>query len=226
MATDYEQCRAFCQEGLSLAELAGDRQTVAHLLTGLSLSCRELGLHELAMGYGRRAQTIYEELGDQYSAIQAALTLGELNRQLGQIAEARRFGEQAIQISQKIGFLSGAADGHYRLGQIAAGLEEEQAALQEFRLALALAAEIEEIPAVLDSLLEIACLLVKMGDVARGSVALAFLCAQPQAAEPQRLRANETLAKLPEEAARAQTDLSLAEVMALVRETAYMPPYS
>ncbi len=219
MAADYEQCRAFCQEGLSVAELAGDRQTVAHLLTGLSLSCRELGLYELALGYGRRAQTIYEELGDQYGAIQAALTLGELNRQLGQIAEARRFCEQAIQISQEIGFLSGAADGHYRLGQIAAGLEEEQAALQEFRLALALAAEIEEIPAVLDSLLEIACLLVKMGDVARGSVTLAFLRDQPQATEPQRLRANETLAKWAGEAAFVQADLSLDEVMALIRET-------
>ncbi|GIK59055.1 MAG: protein kinase [Chloroflexi bacterium] len=219
MVADYEQCRAFCQEGLSLAELAGDRQTVAHLLTGLSLSCRELRLYELALDYGRRAQTIYEELGDQYGAIQAALTLGELNRQLGQTAEARRFCEQAIQISQEIGFLSGAADGHYRLGQIATGLEEEQAALQEFRLALMLAAQIEEIPAVLDSLLEIACLLVKVGDVARGHVALAFLRDQPQTTEPQRLRANEALANMTEEAALVQTALSLDEVLAMVRET-------
>ena len=168
----------------------------------------------------RRAQTIYEELGDQYGTIQAALTLGELNRQLGQTAEARRFCEQAIQISQEIGFLSGAADGHYRLGLIAAGLAEEQAALQEFRLALALAAEIEEIPAVSDSLLEIACLLVKMGDVARGGVALAFLRDQPQVTEPQRLRANEVLAKWAGEVALAQSNLSLDEVMAMVKETA------
>ena len=195
MRADYERTRDRCQEGLAVAETSGDLQTIAHLLTGLSLSYRELGQLPQALGYGQRSQAIYQELDDQYGQMQAALTLGELSRQMGQLAEARQFCQQAVQLAQEIGDRSGEADGHYRLGQIAVGLEKRGEALEHLRLALELGSEIQDTPITLDALLEIGCLLVGPDD-ARAAAILRFLLAHPQLSERNRLRANNALAVL------------------------------
>lgn len=197
MAGDFQATQAGCQEGLAAAEAAGDLQTAAHLLTGLSLSSRELGQFPQALAYGRRSQEIYRQLGDSYGQLQAALTLGELSRQMGDQAQARRFCQQAAQLSQEIGDRSGEAASHYRLGQIAADLRELEEALHHLRQALEIGLEIGEAPLVLDTLLEIGCLLGAGGDRARAAEILRALLAQPPLPERQRQRAGQALAALP-----------------------------
>ena len=195
MSADYETARVRCEEGLTASAAAGDRQTTAHLLTGLSLSNRELGQTDLAMHYGRRSLTMYEELGDRYGVMQASLTLGELSRQLGNNSEARQFCLRAVSVSQEIGDRSGEADGRYRLGQIAAGLGEREDALHEFRLALVQAHEIKQTPLTLDILIEIASLLAEQGEDERSRHILHFLHNQPQLIDPGRSRLHDLLAQ-------------------------------
>ncbi len=197
LAGDFAATQAGCQEGLAAAEAAGDMQTAAHLLTGLSLSSRELGQFDQALAYGRRSQAIYEQLGDRYGQLQAALTLGELSRQMGDLAQARRFSQEATQLSQEIGDRSGEASSHYRLGRIAAGLGEREEALRHLRLTLEIGQEIGEAPLVLDTLLEIGCLLGAGNARERGAQILAALLAQPQLPERQRQRVSQALAALP-----------------------------
>ncbi|QLQ04733.1 MAG: hypothetical protein HZY76_00560 [Anaerolineae bacterium] len=162
-------------------------QTAAHLLTGLSLSSRELGQFPQALAYGRRSQEIYRQLGDSYGQLQAALTLGE---PAGRWATRRRRGfcQQAAQLGQEIGDRSGEAASHYRLGQIAADLREREEALRHLRLALEIGLEIGETPLVLDTLLEIGCLLAAEGERERAAEILRCLLAQPQLPERQRQR--------------------------------------
>lgn len=193
MAGDFEKARVRCEDGLAVAERVGDTQTTAHLLTGLSLSHRELGQLPQALDYGRRSQSIYQELSDSYGQMQALLTLGELSRQMDRLVEARQFCQQAVQLAQEIGDRSGEADGHYRLGQIAAGLAERAEALKQLRQGLELACEIQDTPITLDTLLEIGCLLLETNG-ARSAAILRFLLAHPQFPERNRQRAASALA--------------------------------
>jgi tetratricopeptide (TPR) repeat protein len=193
------------------------------LLTGLSLSYRELGQFEEARVYGRRSQAIYQELGDRYGEIQAALTLGELSRQLGECDEARHFCAQAVQLSQEIGHHSGEADGYYRLGQIAADQGEWGEALGQFRHALSLAHEIQERPIVLDALLEIGCVLVELNSRQLALAILGFLHDQPQTSAQRRARICAALDRLGDVAVRPVAGASLSE---MVRLATMDPPAS
>ncbi len=201
MREDYETACQHCEAGLAISDNSGDPQTTAHLLTGLSLSYRELGQYAAAQEFGERSLAIYQELGDQYGILQACLTLGELCRQLGDHRAAREFCQRAVIVSQQIGDRSGEADGHYRLGQIAASLGERDGALRQLRLALGLAHEIGETLTVLDILLEIVCLPApQVGladeDAKRSGQILAFLLGHPQLTEQRRERARDELGRL------------------------------
>lgn len=193
---DYVAARQHCQDGLAIEEAAGDQQTVAHLLTGLSLCHRELGEYAEAQACVRRSLPVYETLGDQYGILQASLTLGEISRQLGNLAEARQYCTRAIQVSQEIGDRSGEADGRYRLGQVTIDTGNVNEALAELRQALNLANEIQEVPLVLDVLLEIGCLLATHGEPQRAIDILVFLLQQPQLLRPRRQRVSDTLDRL------------------------------
>jgi tetratricopeptide (TPR) repeat protein len=148
--------------------------------------------------------------------MQALLTLGELSRQMGELQQARQFCQQAVQISQEIGDRSGEADGHYRLGQIAAAEGARDEALRQLRLALDLGYESQELPIMLDALLEIGCLLAEAGDGAEAAEVLRFLLAQPQFPERNRDRASRALAALPPSpTAGGRGETSLDEIVAL-----------
>ncbi len=221
MAADYITAHARCEMGLPVAETAGDLQSTAHLLTGLSLTCRELERLDDALAYGRRAQEVYEALGDRYGVIQVALTLGELSRRLARWEEARHFCNQAIQVSQEIGHRSGEADGHFRLGQVESDLGQRQEAIRTFHLALTLAQEIQETPMMLDTLLEIGWLLLSDGKVGQARTILHFLSTQPLFSQTSRARLTQGLARLGhnrQEDHATAASLSLAEMVALAAE--------
>lgn len=213
MREAYPTSRAYCEEGLAAAEVTGDVQIITHLLTGLSITHRQLGDYAQAEEFGRRALARYEELGDNYGIMQAALTLGELNRQLAQDGAAQSFFTRAVAVAQAIGDRSGEADGYYGLGQLTLKAGDVTQALAHLRLALALANEIHETPLVLALLLEIASLLVAT-DGARAGKIVTFLLNHPQLPEQRRSRAAGLLAMLPAVDSGA-TSLILPEVIAL-----------
>lgn len=195
MREAYPMARDYCEAGLCAAEQAGDSQLITHLLTGLSITHRQLGDYAQAEQFGRRSLASYEELGDNYGMMQATLTLGELNRQLGHNHAAQSFFTRAVQIAQEIGDRSGEADGYYGLGQIALELGAVEQALAHLRLALGLANEIHETLLVLDILLEIANLLTVTNALLAGNV-LTFLLNHPQLPEKRRSRASEARLRL------------------------------
>jgi tetratricopeptide (TPR) repeat protein len=125
-------------------------QIITHLLTGLSITYRQLGDYAQAEQFGRRSLASYAALDDQYGIMQATLTLGELNRQLGHDDEAQQLFTQAVAVAQAIGDRSGEADGSYGLGQIAGKQGESAKAMAHLRLALEQANEIHETLLVLD----------------------------------------------------------------------------
>ncbi|MEZ4662705.1 MAG: BTAD domain-containing putative transcriptional regulator [Caldilineaceae bacterium] len=191
----YPMARDYCEAGLRAAEQAGDSQITTHLLTGLSITHRQLGDYAQAEHFGRRSLASYEELGDNYGIMQATLTLGELNRQLGNDDNAEPFFCRAIEVAQAIGDRSGEADGYCGLGQIALNRGAVEQALLHLRQALALAHEIQETILVLDILLEIACL-PAAGDPSCAGNVLRFLSNHPQLPEQRRRRAADALERL------------------------------
>jgi tetratricopeptide (TPR) repeat protein len=194
---NYPAARDACLDGLAIAEKISDLQTLAHLLTGLSLCYRELEQHPLALNHCKRSQEIYEALGDRYGVVQAYLTQGELNRKLRKYEEAQELCQQAVRISQEIGHVSGEADGYYRLGQIALSMGDKARALNHQYLGLTLAAEINEMPLVWDCLYEIAAILAIV-DCQSGAVSiLTWLQNQPEIGGLRQQNITEILSKLP-----------------------------
>ncbi len=170
---------AYCAEGLVLAEAAGDLQTIAHLLTGLSIVARQLGDFPAAQAYVTRGLAVYEALDSPYGRVQGLLTLGGLAVAQGNHAAARSDFERALAASREIGFLSGEADSHCRLGQIATALGEEAVAVEHLRLALRLATTTQEANLVFDVLYAIAGLLASQETPQAGPL-LSWLLAQPE----------------------------------------------
>lgn len=195
MREAYATARFYCEAGLCAAEQAGDVQITTHLLTGLSITHRQLGDYAQAEQFGRRSLASYEELGDKYGIMQATLTLGELNRQLGNDQAAQQFFTRAVEVAQEIGDRSGEADGYYGLGQLALKLGASEQVLTHLRQALTLANEIQETLLVLDILLEIACVLADSDSLHAGQV-LTFLAKHPQLPDQRRARAADVLQRL------------------------------
>ncbi len=122
-----------------------------------------------------------------------------------------------MQVSQEIGDRSGEADGHYRLGQIAAGLGERDEALRLLRTALEQAHEIRETLLTLDILLELACLLGETGDPSQARQILRFLLAHPQLPAQRRSRAEAARAHVSNGAGPTGGDaLSLEQIVARI----------
>ena len=158
---DFRGAEAYCGEGLVLAEVAGDLQTIAHLLTGLSIVARQLGDFPAAQAYAARGLAVYEELDSPYGRVQGLLTLGGLAVAQGNHAAARSDFERALAASREIGLRSGEADSHFRLGQVATALGERDIAATHLRQALQIASAVQEAPLLLDALHTTALLLAR-----------------------------------------------------------------
>lgn len=213
MAAEYATACERCLAGLAIAEQCGDQQTQAHMLTGLSLSCRELGDLGQALAYGQRAAVVYEALEDRYGVIQAALTLGELSRQLGEYEQAREHCQKAIQVSGEISHRSGEADGHYRLGQIEADCGDLPTAQHHQMSALELAQACHELPLMYDTLFEIACLLEKNNAESEALLIQTWLQNQPETSGQTLGKIANRLSQLPPEAvaSAAQTAQTMSQ---------------
>jgi len=177
---DFQSCQKNCEDGLALAEQSGDLETIAHLFTGLSIVHRQLGDQEQSGFYVLRSLDIYEKLDQPYGLIQGSLTLGTLLLTQGQQVQAQSHFELALHLSQQIGFRSGEADSHHRLGQIAVAVNDLLSAKEHQYAALELAAATQEIPLLFDVLFEIAGILSRTVTENEAALVLAWLQRQPE----------------------------------------------
>jgi tetratricopeptide (TPR) repeat protein len=143
-----------------VAEEIGDLQTIAHLLTGLSIVSRELG--DLAAGqhYAERGLAVYEALDSIYGRIQGLLTLGGLALAQKEYLRSQPAFERALALSRSISLRTGEADSHYRLGQVALAQGDEGRAASHLRQALQLATTMQEVSLIFDALYATVNLLV------------------------------------------------------------------
>ncbi|NJN81704.1 MAG: tetratricopeptide repeat protein [Caldilineaceae bacterium] len=100
---DYGEAKLQCEEGLALATECGDLQTIAHLLTGLSIVHRQLSDYDRARMYVERGQEVYAALDSPYGLIQSLLTLGGLAMIQGRYDEAKPAFLRSLEASQEIG---------------------------------------------------------------------------------------------------------------------------
>jgi predicted ATPase/DNA-binding SARP family transcriptional activator len=180
---DYLVAGEHCAEGLRLAGQAGDPQIIAHLLTGSSIVARQLGNYAAAQEFVARSLAVYEELEDPYGVVQGWLTLGGLACSLAQYGDAAAYYVRALDASLALGFRSGEAECHCRLGQVMAAQQQLGAAVAQLQIALRLTTEIHEAPLLLDTLYTVASL-----DTAllQAAPLAAWLLAQPELDMPRR----------------------------------------
>lgn len=189
---DNQKAGAHCAEGLRLVGPGGDPQILAHLLTGSSIVARQLGDYRAAQEFIARSLSVYEEMEDSYGVIQGWLTLGGLACSLAQYHDAAAHYQRALGASLTLGFRSGEAECHCRLGQIAAAQGQSGEAVTHFQIALRLTTEIQEAPLIFDTLYAVATL-NKMPLPAVAPLAT-WLLAQPELDPPRRVVATAILA--------------------------------
>jgi tetratricopeptide (TPR) repeat protein len=151
-----------------------------------------LGNYASAQEYIVRSLAVYEELEDPYGIIQGWLTLGGLAYSLAQYSDAAAYYQRALDASGALGFRSGEAECHCRLGQIASAQQQPGAAVAHLQVALRLTTEIQEAPLLLDTLYTIAELY--QGFPAAAAPLAAWLLAQPELDLPRRDAMTELLA--------------------------------
>lgn len=191
---DYRMAEIHCAEGLHLAGQAGDPQIIAHLLTGSSIVARQLGDYVAAQEFIARSLAVYEEMEDPYGVIQGRLTLGGLAYSLARYDDAAAHYRRALDASIVLGFRSGEAESHCRLGQIAAAQHQSSEAVIHLQVALRLITEIQEAPLLLDTLYTVATLYTLFPQAA-APLAM-WLSAQPELDDPRRLAMSAMLATI------------------------------
>jgi predicted ATPase/DNA-binding SARP family transcriptional activator len=157
---DLTGAQAHCLAGLEVAEQVGDPQTIAHLLTALSILSRELGDFQAAQHYAERGLAVYEALDSIYGRIQGLLTLGGLALAQKEYLRSQPAFERALALSRSISLRTGEADSHYRLGQVALAQGDEGRAASHLRQALQLATTMQEVSLIFDALYATVNLLV------------------------------------------------------------------
>jgi len=174
-----------CLAGLAVAEQVGDPETLAHLLTALGVVTRDLGDYTAARQYAERGLHVYEKLDSVYGRIQGLLTLGGLAVAQRDYPGAEPTFAHALALSQSIGFRSGEADSHYRLGQVATALGDECIAASHLRQAVRIAAAAQEAPVLLDALCATAHLLA-LHPLPDAAPLVAWLLTRPDLGEQRR----------------------------------------
>lgn len=211
--SDYRMAEIHCAQGLHLAGQAGDPQIIAHLLTGSSIVARQLGDYVAAQGFITRSLAVYQEMEDPYGVIQGWLTLGGLACSLAQYDDAAAHYRRALDASLVLGFRSGEAESHCRLGQIAAAQQQPREAVTHLQVALRLTTAIQEAPLLLDTLYTVATLYTASPQAA--APLAGWLSAQPELDDPRRLAMSAMLAATAAETALAPDAHDTGAIIAL-----------
>lgn len=211
--SDYRKAETHCAEGLHLAGQTGDPQIIAHLLTGSSIVARQMGDYVAAQEFITRSLAVYQEMEDPYGVIQGWLTLGGLACSLTQYDDAAAHYRRALDASVALGFRSGEAESHCRLGQIAAAQHQPRKAVIHLQVALRLTTAIQEAPLLLDTLYTVTMLYTAFPQAA--APLAKWLSAQPELDDPRRLAINEMLAAIAAETAIAPAPHDTDAIIAL-----------
>jgi predicted ATPase len=96
---NYAQARILYQEAATISQAIGNRQLLATALGNLGDVAYYCEAYEQALELLQDSLSIKRETGNRYSMLLTMNNLGKVNRQIGQLQEARRWYLQALQIA-------------------------------------------------------------------------------------------------------------------------------
>lgn len=183
---NFDPARQCFSESQALYEQLGDRRGVALAINRLGVAARSLEDYEAARAYFAKSLEMCTALNDLTGMARASNNLGVMTRLAGQYAAAQNYFQECLKISGETGDRLGAAVALGNLGHTAAVQESYAAAHDYYRQALQTALEISAVPTALDSLVELAGVLLNTGHEAQAAEIVGQVSSHSSAAQDTR----------------------------------------
>jgi predicted ATPase/Tfp pilus assembly protein PilF len=189
MRGDYAEARRLFQEGLDLFRRAGDRRRVATALKNLGGVAFEEEAYDEANALLLESVEIDREMDSPQAVANSLQNLGCVAVRAGDHARAESYLHQGSAISRRMGFRAILAACLSELGNLYQAQGRADDATEHYRQALAIAAEIQQMPSVLEILLGFARLAHDRGEDGRAATLLSVVLAHPASARHTRKEA-------------------------------------
>jgi tetratricopeptide (TPR) repeat protein len=126
----------YSQRALTIHETLNDRLSLARSENNLGLLYFKRGQLAQAVEHVERSLRLFEESGVEIGKANVLMSLCELHLTMPDIAEARRYANEALVVATRSSEPANAAEAHIWLGRLAAAEQDDGGADAEFRLAL------------------------------------------------------------------------------------------
>jgi predicted ATPase/DNA-binding SARP family transcriptional activator/Tfp pilus assembly protein PilF len=175
----YQAAVGPLQESLELRRTLRGQVGLASTLNNLGIALYHLGRVAEARACYQESLDLAREVGSQRDVALGLINLGYIAWEQGQHAEARRHYLECLAIRRKIGDRYGIAYVLNNLGDVALDLEANAEAHENFSEALRIALDVQATPVALESVVGLARLLARRGDVEQAVVWLTVVVQHP-----------------------------------------------
>lgn len=99
---DFETARKSAQQSLQVFVAIGDRKAQAHLIFSLCNYEKHAEQYPIALQYGQKSVTLYQELGDRWSLVRPLLYIGDIYKAMKQMELATSSWHEALSTAQEV----------------------------------------------------------------------------------------------------------------------------
>jgi len=142
--SDFHRQESLARRAVMGAEALGARLLLAQALQAQADAAQVLGKPAEALASVQRAEKIFSAAGDRAGIAACRFDSGNLLRDQGDLAGARRLYEQALAIHRETGNQRGLLQAERHLGYVTARLGDPEGAKRHLTAAVAIAAEIDD----------------------------------------------------------------------------------
>lgn len=171
--SDFAAARLGYEQSLILARRAEDDALIAETLSGLGVTCWELGDNPAAQQALEQAVQLSREAGPRQTLASALSNLALVYQYRGEVAQARAYYEEALELSLELGHLAGEATIRFNLAALAKHGGDQLWARLHYQEALAIYRRIGDRARVADVLASQGQLLADLGEFAAAAQAFA-----------------------------------------------------
>ncbi len=216
----YREAEGKLTEGRALYEALGDRCGLAMALDRLAVvAYLGLGDYPRALALDQQALALFQEIGARGLVASVLGNLGEIFRSMGDYVQAQRYYRESMAISSEVGDKYLAVVLTNNLGHTAAALGEDDQARAYYHEALPLAHELGMLPFLLDSLVGLAGILARSGQVEPALGLLGLAANHPALFDEVRLLIEQPLELLRTQCSPEQVEAGLARGKEMQLET-------
>jgi tetratricopeptide (TPR) repeat protein len=188
---DLAQAAAYSHKALALHEMQDNREALAFSENNLALVLIKQGQLAAAENHLRKSLAVFEELGLDRRKSNVLLSLSELSMKRGEIDEARRVAESALELAERNHESMTVALAHQTLGQLAAASDDAKRSDEEFDLALSALTQLKVVERIVECHTKYAEVLETRGEnlQALKHLKLAVACSHPALAPVEAVEA-------------------------------------